>query len=206
MASKAPASRCSANELKSKGDRHDRNSVGERLCLSTWLHITDRVLVVKCRNMVDTLFFPDQPVAMSSLAERAWFAYHCLPRGKRNKPPPYRQLEQQVGLTNGTFSRLFLGERERPEPETVVGIAKVLGVTLDWLLTGKGDGPKPVGIVPPRLPYLVEEPAESTLQVETLSAVSAAVRLIYEAAKRFPEASALELLAHAQLAAIRPMK
>ena len=120
---------------------------------------------------------------METLADRVWYAYHCLPRtGRFKKPPSYRSVEMKVGLTNGTLSRIFSGERERPEPETLVALAKVLGVTLDWLLTGKGAGPTTTEVIPPRMPYLFPT-VDVPLPIETLNSVSVAIQLIYDAAK-----------------------
>ncbi len=144
---------------------------------------------------------------MNSLADRVWFAYHCLPRtGKQQKPPSYRSIESQAGLAGGTFSRLFTGERQNPEPETLVGLGRALGVSLDWLLTGNGNAPTPPGPVPPRLPYLVAQNESVFAPPESLGSLAEAVQLVHQAAKANPNASALELLALAQLEAIKAKK
>ena len=138
---------------------------------------------------------------MHSLADRAWLAYHALPRTRRGKPPSYRSLEDAAGLSNGTISRVMLGEREDHGYETKLALAKVLQVPVTWLAEGVGEPPKPTGTVPPRLPYLIDEASPESPRLTT--ALDVARALLDEAARARPDASPLELLATAQLLAIQ---
>lgn len=93
---------------------------------------------------------------LETLAERAWYAYLCLPRdGKR--PPAMSSLEnrvdkktgRQMGRADGpapaTFAKLFKGERDEPRRATREAIARVLNVAWSWLEDGIGDPPKLTG-------------------------------------------------------------
>lgn len=91
-----------------------------------------------------------RPVKMdTTVAERAWWAYHCLPRDKRGKPPAATRLESSVGLGRGTLGRLFSGERV-PIPENLEKAATALEVTSAWLTFGEGVAPSLTGPLPPR--------------------------------------------------------
>jgi len=140
-------------------------------------------------------------MSTTSFADRAWLAYHSLPRSKKGKPPSYRSLEDAVALSNGTISRIMLGEREDHGYETKTALARVLCVSAEWLAEGRGEPPTPTGPVPPRLPYLVEEGAPESPRPTT--ALEEAKALLEAAALLSPDASPLELLAAAQLAGIR---
>jgi transcriptional regulator with XRE-family HTH domain len=140
-------------------------------------------------------------MSTTSFADRAWLAYHSLPRTKRGKPPSYRSLEDAAGLSNGTISRVMLGEREDHSYETKTAIARVLAVSTEWLAEGRGEAPTPTGAVPPRLPYLVEEGAPESPR--PTSALDEARAFLDEVVRQSPDASPLELLAAAQMIAIR---
>lgn len=52
------------------------------------------------------------------------------------------QLAHQSGLTGMTVSNIErAGDAAKPRPQTLLSIARVLGVSVDWLLTGEGQGP-----------------------------------------------------------------
>lgn len=87
---------------------------------------------------------------LPTLADRVWFAYHCLPRDAQGDSPSYVALERPWKLPNGTFSRLVTGAREEVRGKTLGRISKALDVPVEWLLNGGDDGPVPTGIVPPR--------------------------------------------------------
>jgi len=126
---------------------------------------------------------------MKTLADRIWYAYHCLPRtGRMRKPPTRRSLEIKYGLSNGMLGRLLAGERQHPEPETLVALSKMFGVSLDWLMTGDGVAPVATEPVPPRVPYLVEDGTDPS------DAVSRATTLLWMAVQEKPDGNALELL------------
>lgn len=131
---------------------------------------------------------------MKTLADRVWYAYHCLPRtGRLRKPPSKRSLEIRYGLSNGMLGRLMAGERQHPEPETLVALAKMFGVTMEWLVTGEGTAPESREPVPPRVPYLLSDDEER----DPSDAMSKATTLLWMAAQEKPDASALELLSTA---------
>ena len=90
----------------------------------------------------------DPPREPTDLAHRVWFAYHCLPRRSRNRPPSYRSLELAHGLPLSTFSKLFAGLRQDVDRPTLLKLAQALDVTVDWLATGAGYPPTPRGPVP----------------------------------------------------------
>jgi hypothetical protein len=86
---------------------------------------------------------------LPTLADRVWFAYHCLPRDERGEPPSMRSLEKSVGLHEGTLSKLLAGAKDHRR-QTFAKIATALRVSEHWLDYGGNDGPVPTGIVPPR--------------------------------------------------------
>ncbi len=84
---------------------------------------------------------------LATMAGRAWYAYHCLPRNDEDKPPPVRRLEKKQGIANGTLKKVFTGERD-PVGSTLAKVADALGVNEEWLLRGTGTPPTPTGYVP----------------------------------------------------------
>jgi transcriptional regulator with XRE-family HTH domain len=86
-----------------------------------------------------------------TLAERAWYAYHCLRRDESGEPPAYKDLEIAVGLSYGTLSHVMAGRRSKHRAETFPLMARALGVSEAWL---RGDedarGPTLTGMLPPR--------------------------------------------------------
>jgi hypothetical protein len=139
-----------------------------------------------------------------SFADRAWHAYHCLPRTRRGKPPSYNSLEKNARLSSGTLSRVMLGEREEFAKSTLEALARALQVSLDWLVEGKGEAPKPSGPVPPRLPYLNESNQTSgdvRLSSHPLTQAEIAKAFIDDAEASAPDALCPELLARAMMLA-----
>lgn len=91
-------------------------------------------------------------MSLPTLADRVWFAYHCLPRDHDGTLPSYRSLEDAYGLSQATFSKTVTGVRTQHARGTLPKMAEALRVTTKWLDEGKGRGPTlPLGIsVPPR--------------------------------------------------------
>lgn len=90
---------------------------------------------------------------LSSLSDRVWYAYHCLPRDAAGALPSYRQLENAYGLAQGTFSKAVLGKRSQWWPDTIPRIAEALRCSPAWLLYGEGAAPRvPAGVTIPPLP------------------------------------------------------
>jgi transcriptional regulator with XRE-family HTH domain len=89
---------------------------------------------------------------LATLADRAWFAYHCLPRDPDGKPPAATALEErsQPPISRGTLSKTFSGKRTKHTAEVMDRVAKVLHTTVDFLLKGEGEPPKLTGPLPPR--------------------------------------------------------
>ena len=54
---------------------------------------------------------------------------------------PARELDRLAGLHQGHVWAIESGHRPNIETDTCIALAKVLGVSLDWLLTGEGDAP-----------------------------------------------------------------
>lgn len=88
---------------------------------------------------------PDKTTA----ADRAWLAYHCLPRDEKGRLPALTALEKTVKLGRGTLSRFFSGERI-PTPKNLEKAAAALQVPSAWLAFGEGHAPRLTGPLPPR--------------------------------------------------------
>lgn len=87
----------------------------------------------------------------ATLADRVWYAIHCMPRNEVDgAPPDYKAIEGMAGLSNATVSKIVRGLRPKPAGQTVQSLAKVLGVTPTWLLSGSGEAPELTGPIPPR--------------------------------------------------------
>lgn len=139
-----------------------------------------------------------------SFADRAWYAYHCLPRNRRGKPPSYNSLEEKHGISTGTISRAMLGDREEFSKTTLEKLARALSVSVGWLVEGVGDKPALTGQIPPRLPYLND--ANVSMDKITLGArrsFDVAHALLEQAWLEAPAASPMELLARAQIFAAK---
>lgn len=52
-----------------------------------------------------------------------------------------RELDRLAGLTEGHTSAIETGNRPNVEARTAAALARVLGVSLDWLVTGTGPTP-----------------------------------------------------------------
>lgn len=52
-----------------------------------------------------------------------------------------RALDRLAGLRAGHVAMIESGARDNIESKTAEGLSRVLGVSLDWLLLGKGDEP-----------------------------------------------------------------
>jgi hypothetical protein len=87
---------------------------------------------------------------LPDLADRVWFAIHCLPRDENGNPPTYTELEREYGLHHSTLSKIVLGKAQHHSYEIFRGIAIALRVSEHWLEFGGEGGPTPTGIVPPR--------------------------------------------------------
>jgi hypothetical protein len=88
---------------------------------------------------------------MSSLGDRAWWAYHCLPRDEYGSPPPTTALEQRADLSRGLIGKLHNGKQQSVESDIGERLAGVLGTTYDFLIRGLGDWPAPTGPMGPRI-------------------------------------------------------
>ena len=74
-------------------------------------------------------------VAGMSIAERVRSAREASGLSQRS-------LSTLAGLSTGAVNLIESGDRESPAAATLAGIAGVLGITLDWLVSGIGDEPK----------------------------------------------------------------
>lgn len=89
-----------------------------------------------------------------SFADRAWLAFHALPR-VRGRSPSYASVERSVtpALANGTLNKIFSEERYRDVPKVALAerIARALQCDFDWLtLRAETPVPTPSGPVPSR--------------------------------------------------------
>ncbi len=75
-------------------------------------------------------------IPLEGLAQRIWFAWHCLPRGKDGTPPSWRSLEMSHQLPNGVFSKILAGSRQTVEAATYQKLGRALRAPVLWLLTG----------------------------------------------------------------------
>ncbi len=84
-----------------------------------------------------------------TFSDRAWYAWHCLPRDDEGSPPSPRPWGKTHGVDPSAIGRLFKGERGMGVDVTRK-FAEGLGVSLDWLVSGKGEAPVLTGPLPPR--------------------------------------------------------
>lgn len=54
-----------------------------------------------------------------------------------------RKLSKLAGLAEGHVAMIERGTVEDGSVQTIGKIARALGVSLDWLVFGKGEGPRP---------------------------------------------------------------
>jgi hypothetical protein len=88
---------------------------------------------------------------LPTLADRSWYAYHCLPRDPLGEPPPQRDLEDEWHISRGTLSHMFHGRRAEFRHDTFVLIAQALQVSEAWLRgSTEVRGPTLTGMLPPR--------------------------------------------------------
>lgn len=88
---------------------------------------------------------------LPTLADRAWYAYHCLPRSGAGKLPTFKELEVSVGIAYGTLSHVMKGRRSQHQHETFREMARALRVSEAWLHGDDGArGPTLTGMLPPR--------------------------------------------------------
>jgi hypothetical protein len=93
-----------------------------------------------------------QRLDVTSIGDRAWWAYQCLPRDTYGAPPATTALEKKHGLHRGLIGKLHSGKQRTVEPEIGERLAKALGTTYDFLIRGIGPWPEYThrGAMPPR--------------------------------------------------------
>ncbi len=87
---------------------------------------------------------------LETLADRAWYAYHALPRSN-GRLPAWSWLEAEAGLPEQLLSDVFSGGRRTLDEAKATAVAGVLGVSVEWLLQAKGAPPVPSGPVRQRV-------------------------------------------------------
>src|SRR5687768_3132483 len=87
---------------------------------------------------------------LDSLADRVWYAWHCLPRDKRGHPPSWKSLELKYDISPATFSKLCNESRRSVDMETWPKLEEALRVPAAWLIKGEGKPPMPTGPIPDR--------------------------------------------------------
>src|SRR6185369_11134553 len=93
---------------------------------------------------------PPMP-ALPTLADRAWYALHCLPRDEKGKPPTGHDLERRYALSNSALSNIWTGRKRFPQPDTFAKVCRALAVSEAWLRGDRGaTGPTLTGFMPPR--------------------------------------------------------
>jgi transcriptional regulator with XRE-family HTH domain len=88
----------------------------------------------------------------STISQRAWFAWHCLPRTDKGQPPPISQLERDNGLSHAQLRKIVMGLSKRPSYSTLTRAAQALGCAPEWLADNEGGGPVCSTFVPPGPP------------------------------------------------------
>jgi hypothetical protein len=86
---------------------------------------------------------------LETLADRVWFAFHCLPRKFQGAPISFRALEIAYQLPNGAMQKVAMGLKKEPQRSTFRQLARALHVSEAWLEFGGDGGPKPT-VIPPR--------------------------------------------------------
>lgn len=109
---------------------------------------------------------------LDNLPDHVWWAWHCLPRDKRGRPPSWRSLEHIYQLSPATFSKLCSGERKSVDSPTLIKLAEALRVTPTWLERGGyDDAPQLTGPIEPRPERYAEfDPATWTQRAQQLVA------------------------------------
>ncbi len=59
------------------------------------------------------------------------------------KPMSARDLANCADVADALIGMIERGDVKNPQPGTLTSIAGALGITLDWLMTGRGPTPKP---------------------------------------------------------------
>lgn len=67
-----------------------------------------------------------------------------------------KAAELSVDLPNGALGKIIKGKTSNPNSRTLPKLARLFGVTTDWILSGVGEAPTPTGAIPP-LPTLTRE-------------------------------------------------
>jgi hypothetical protein len=108
-----------------------------------------------------------------SLADRAWYAWHCLPR-KGGRLPTRDALEERHKLPQGVLSKIMKGKRNTLREATLKRVAGALGAKPEWL--GHGQGPAPVAehLVPARPKSEREMDAAESIAVTPFQDLAAA--------------------------------
>lgn len=56
----------------------------------------------------------------------------------------FNELDRAIGQTSGYTTRLVAGKKKRPDPTILGKIAQVLGVSVDWIVSGEDTATPPV--------------------------------------------------------------
>lgn len=87
---------------------------------------------------------------LETLADRVWYAIHCLPRDRSGAVPAYRQLERDFDLPDCVLHKTIVQGRTQVQHETFRNLARALRVSDEWLDGRSEKHPIPTGYVPPR--------------------------------------------------------
>lgn len=84
-------------------------------------------------------------VMFLTLAQRAWYAWHCLARDKKGNPPSLRKLSEESTpeISHGQLHKLVMGKSSRPGITEFLKMAKALQCDPQWLQDGTGEAPTP---------------------------------------------------------------
>jgi hypothetical protein len=123
----------------------------ERLCVAARLLSVKHVLRRPLANRLPSGYGLTRNMAkLETLADRVWYAIHCLPRDRSGAVPAYRQLERDFNLPDCVLHKTIVQGRTQVQHETFRNMAKALRVSDEWLDGRSNKHPVPTGYVPPR--------------------------------------------------------
>ena len=103
---------------------------------------------IAAKQLLDVSWAP----MLSTIGQRAWFAWHCLPRNDKGQPPSISQLEREHGLSHAQLRKIVMGLSSRPSYSTLTRAAQALDCAPEWLADGEGTPPVCSIFVPPGPP------------------------------------------------------
>lgn len=96
------------------------------------------------------MLLEEEGIPLAEPWHRAWYAYHALPRGRGNRPPPKTELERAHGASRvKLLTDLITGAKKLLSADEAALLAPMLQVSADWLHIGASPPPKLSGPIEP---------------------------------------------------------